>query len=174
MHDLDRLAEAAAAGDRVALDRFIRSIQADVWRFCAHLTRPADADDLAQESLVRIVTHLHRWERGPVITWVLGVCRNVCFEHLRKRTRRRTDPVADFPTRTAPDAHGVVETTQLLAALPMEQCEAIVLTQLIGLAYDQAAEVVGCPIGTIRSRVARGRDSLAAALYTARAANGGR
>ncbi len=172
MHDLDRLATAAAAGDRVALDRFIRAIQADVWRFCAHLTRPAEADDLAQESLVRIVTHLPRWERGPVMTWVLGVSRNVCFEHLRARTRRRTDPVADFPTRTAPDTHGAVETAQLLAALPRDQREAIVLTQLIGLPYAQAAEVIGCPIGTIRSRVARGRDSLAEALYDARTATG--
>jgi RNA polymerase sigma-70 factor (ECF subfamily) len=172
MHDLDRLATAAAAGDRVSLDRFVRSIQADVWRFCAHLTRPSDADDLAQESLVRVVTHLQRWERGPVMTWVLGVSRNVCFEHLRKRTRRRTDPVADFPTRAAPDAHSAVETTQLLAVLPLDQREAIVLTQLIGLPYAQAAEVIGCPIGTIRSRVARGRDSLAEALHQARTGTG--
>ena len=174
MHDLDRLATAAAAGDRVALDRFVRSIQADVWRFCAHLTRSADADDLAQESLVRVVTHLQRWERGPVMTWVLGVSRNVCFDHLRKRTRRRTDPVADLPTRSAPDAHTAVETAHLLAALPIDQREAIVLTQLIGLPYAQAAEVIGCPIGTIRSRVARGRDSLAEALYAARSASGDR
>ncbi len=172
MLDLDRLATAAATGDRVALDRFVRSIQADVWRFCAHLTRPAEADDLAQESLVRIVTHLQRWERGPVMTWVLGVSRNVCFEHLRKRTRRRTDPVADFPTRSAPDAHSAVETTQLLDALPLDQREAIVLTQLIGLPYAQAAEVIGCPIGTIRSRVARGRGSLAEALREARTGTG--
>ena len=164
MHDLDRLATAAALGDRVALDRFIRAIQADVWRFCAHLTRPAEADDLAQEALVRVVTHLQRWERGPVMTWVLGVCRNVCFEHLRKRTRRRTDPVADFPTRTAPDTHGAVETAQLLAELPLDQREAIVLTQLIGLPYAQAAEVIGCPIGTIRSRVARARGDLVAMM----------
>jgi RNA polymerase sigma-70 factor (ECF subfamily) len=166
--DLDRLAVAAQAGDREALDRFVRTIQADVWRFCAHLTRLDEADDLAQEALLRVVAHLDRWQRGPVHTWVLGVTRNVCFEHIRKRTRRRTDPSAEPPSPPAPDAHGAVETRQLLAGLPLDQREALVLTQLLGLPYADAADVVGCPIGTIRSRVARGRGALAAALRAGR------
>ena len=164
MLDLDRLAAAAQAGDRDALDRFVRTVQADVWRFCAHLTRPQEADDLAQEALLRVVAHLDRWGRGPVHTWVLGVTRNVCFEHIRKRTRRRTDPSAAPPVPSAPDAVGAIETRHLLAGLPFDQREALVLTQLLGLPYADAADVVGCPIGTIRSRVARGRNALAAAL----------
>lgn len=162
--ELDRLAVAAAAGDQVALDRFVRDIQGDVWRFCAHLTRVDEADDLSQEALVRVVSHLRRWDRGPVKTWVLGVARNVCFEHLRKRTRRRTEPVAEVPRSFAPDTHGAVETSELLGALPLDQREALVLTQLICLPYAQAAEIIGCPVGTVRSRVARGRDAFAAAL----------
>ncbi len=165
VHEADALARAAVDGDAAALDRFVRVIQADVWRFCAHLTRPGDAEDLAQESLMRIVTYLPRWERGPVLTWVLGVTRNVCREHVRQRIGRRTDPFAEPLTGAAPDVYGVVETAQLLAALPADQREAIVLTQLIGLPYAEAARIVGCPIGTIRSRVARGRDGLAAALH---------
>lgn len=165
MHEADALARAAVDGDRDALDRFVRVIQADVWRFCVHLTRPGDAEDLAQESLMRVVTYLPRWERGPVLTWVLGVTRNVCREHVRQRISRRTDPVAEPVTGAAPDVYGIVESTQLLAALPADQREAIVLTQLIGLPYAEAARVVGCPIGTIRSRVARGRDCLAASLH---------
>lgn len=147
----------------MALDRFVRSIQPDVWRFCAYLTRPEDADDLAQEALVRVVSNLPRWHRGPVMAWVLGVCRNVCFDHLRKRTRRRTSPVADIRGRVAPASDGAVDTALLLAALPLGQREAIVLTQLIGLQYAEAAAVIGCPIGTVRSRVARGREALVAA-----------
>ncbi|MGE0309693.1 MAG: sigma-70 family RNA polymerase sigma factor [Acidimicrobiia bacterium] len=168
MIDRERLANEAAAGDRVALDRFVRAIQADVWRFCAHLTRPGDADDLAQESLVRIVTSLPRREGDAVMPWVFAVTRNVCFDHLRKRTRRRTDPVADVPSSEAPDARGVVEILELLAALPLDQREAIVLTQIIGLPYADTAMVVGCPIGTIRSRVARGREAFAEALRAER------
>lgn len=168
VRDLDRLAVDAQGGNRVALDRFVRVVQSDVWRFCAHLTRPGEADDLAQESLLRVVAHLDRWQRGPVLTWVLGVTRNVCFEHIRKQTRRRTAPAAEPPLPPAPDPHGVIETHLLLAELPAEQREALVLTQLLGLPYADAAEIVGCPIGTIRSRVARGRDALAAALHTRR------
>ena len=164
MIDLDRVAAAAQAGDRAALERFVRAVQGDVWRFCAHLTRPSEADDLAQEALLRVVAHLDRWERGPVLTWVLGVSRNVCFDHIRKRTRRRTDPAHTPPLPPTPDHQGVVATTQLLADLPPDQREALVLTQLLGLPYADAADVVGCPIGTIRSRVARARTALAAQL----------
>lgn len=164
MLNLDRLATAAQAGDRQALDTFVRTIQADVWRFCAHLTRPGEADDLAQESLLRVVAHLDRWQRGPVITWVLGVTRNVCFEDIRKRTRRRTNPAAEPSQPPTPDPYGAVETRRLLEGLPYDQREALVLTQLLGLPYADAADVVGCPIGTIRSRVARGRDAMSAAL----------
>ena len=168
VHETDALARAAIDGDRESLDRFVRLIQTDVWRFCAHLTRPDEAEDLAQEALLRIVTYLPRWERGPVMTWVLGVARNVCREHLRKSLGRRTDPVAEPRTGPAPDAHSAVETVQMMAKLPYDQREAIVLTQLIGLPYAEAAAVVGCPVGTIRSRVARGRDGLAAALTSTR------
>lgn len=167
MQDLTRLAIDARDGDREALEQFVRAIQADVWRFCVHLTSVDDADDLAQESLLRVVTYLRRWERGPVMSWVLGVTRNVCFELVRARGRHRTDPVAD-PARgvAGVDLHGLVETTQLLSSVPLDQREALVLTQILGLSYADAAEVVGCPIGTIRSRVARGRDCLAEALDT--------
>lgn len=165
MVDLDRLAVAAQDGDRDALERFVRAVQADVWRFCSHLTRVDDADDLAQEALLRVVAHLGRWERGPVHTWVLGVTRNVCFEHIRKKTRRRTSPAAELPLPPVPDQTGAVETRQLLAALAYDQREALVMTQLLGMSYAEVADVVGCPIGTIRSRVARGRDAVATALH---------
>lgn len=168
MLNVDCLATAAQAGDRQALDTFVRTIQADVWRFCAHLTRPGEADDPAQESLQRVVAHLDRWRRGPVITWVFGVTRNVCFEDIRKGTRRRTDPAAEPIQPPTPDQYGAVETRRLLDGLPFDQREALVLTQLLGLTYADAADVVGCPIGTIRSRVARGRHAMAEELRAGR------
>ena len=110
------------------------------------------------------------------MSWALGVTRNVCYEHLRRRTRRRTVPAAN-PAHdlAAADDFGLVETVQVLSAVPLEQREALVLTQIIGLSYADAAEVVGCPVGTIRSRVARGRDALALAIaLPRRKAEGGR
>lgn len=164
MRDLSQLAREAQHGDDEALTSLVVAIQSDVWRFSAHLTRVEDADDLAQEALLRIVANLSRWERGPFITWALGVTRNVCYEHLRRRYRRRTDPVADVTVAPAADHAALVDTRQLLALLPLPQREAILLTQLIGLPYAEAAQIAGCPIGTIRSRVARGRETLADAL----------
>jgi RNA polymerase sigma-70 factor (ECF subfamily) len=162
--DVSRLARSARGGDREALAALVRAIQADVWRFCAHLTQAEDADDLAQESLTRIVSNLPRWRGDSIMAWALGITRNVCFDHLRARARRRTDSVGEVPPAAVEAAYGDVETRQLLSSLPVEQREAIVLTQLIGMPYADAADVVGCPVGTIRSRVARGRDGLAAAL----------
>ena len=152
-------------GDRERLELFVRAIQADVWRYCIYLSGRGEAEDLAQEALLRVVARLHRWERGAVRTWVFGVTRNVCFEHRRRRFRRRTTPVADFGGEVPfTDAYGIVEAVQVLSSLPLDLREAIVLTQLVGLSYAEAADVVGCPIGTIRSRVARGRGVLAHAL----------
>lgn len=164
VYDLDSSARAGRDGDDVALERFVRAVQTDVWRFAAYLTHPDESDDLAQEALIRVIENLHRWERGPVHTWVLGVTRNVCREHIRKRVNRRTDPVAQPDVAHSPDQTDAVDTIQLLRALPRDQREAIVLTQLIGLSYAEAAAVSDCPIGTIRSRVARARTALVEAL----------
>jgi len=166
--ELDQLATAARHGDRGALEQLLRQLQGDVWRFCAHLTRRELADDTAQETLTRIISNLHRWQRGPIKTWALGVARNVCFEELRRQSRRRTAPANDVGLHDpSPDAHGVVDIADLLDELPGDQREALVLTQLIGLSYAEAADVMDCAVGTIRSRVARGRDSLTAALRPA-------
>ena len=163
MRSLDETARDAQRGDTDALESLLRAVQSDVWRFATYLTSQNVGDDLAQESLVRVIEHLDRWHRGPVRAWILGVTRNVCREHIARTSRRRTDPVATLPDPTTPDHTGYVDTLALLQGLIPEQGEAIVLTQLLGLSYAEAAEVAGCPIGTIRSRVARGRTDLAEA-----------
>ena len=146
------------------MSRFLSTIRGDIWRFCAHLTSTEESDDLAQESLLRIASHLHHWRGDSALAWALGVTRNVCFDHLRRQARRRTDPVPQVPPVAVTAAYGAVETMLVLDRLPLEQREAIVLTQLLGLPYVDAAAVMGVPVGTVRSRVARGRDNLAAQL----------
>ena len=68
----------------------------------------------------------------------------------------------------APGIHGAVEAGRLLAGLPVDQREPLVLTRPLGLLHAHATDVVACPIGTIRSRVARGREAMAAALHAGR------
>ncbi len=166
---LTELTLRAAGGDRAALSDVVRATQADVWRLCAHLVDPEAADDLTQEVYARAVVALDRY-RGdsPVRLWLLGIARHVAIDEVRRRTRRRRLFVRTEqpPEAISPDASGVVDLDDLLARLDDDQRTAFVLTQVLGLRYVEAAEAMGCPIGTIRSRVARAREALAAALAT--------
>jgi RNA polymerase sigma-70 factor (ECF subfamily) len=135
-----------------------------VWRFCAALTDAQSADDLTQETLVRALRALPRFEgKSSARTWLLVIARRVVADHVRAQMRRRRLVErlrATAVESVAVDPHAVVTPERLLAVLDRDRREAFVLTQLIGLSYAEAAAVLGCPIGTIRSRVARAREDL--------------
>ena len=167
-----RLAEAAAAGDRQALAGLIRATQRDIWRFVASQAGTGDADDLTQETYLRAIGALPRFEgRSSVRTWLLVIARRVVVDHHRHRSARpRSADVPDWGvpaerahygrTRQAPGFEDMTEIGLLLAALAPDRREAIVLTQVIGLSYAEAAQICQCPVGTIRSRVAPAREDL--------------
>ena len=187
MHDrpddarITACATAAGAGDRTALAEFVRSTQRDVHRFLTHLSGAADADDLAQETYLRALGALPRFEaRAPARTWLLAIARHVAADAVRSAQRRpRTDGVDDWDTvvaaalaRPAGRRPGLVRSAAdeavalraLVDALDTDRREAFVLTQLLDLSYAEAAEVCACPVGTIRSRVARAREDLVEAM----------
>ena len=166
MDELARTAADAATGDPLAAAALVRATQSDVWRLCAALGDPQSADDLTQETYLRAFGSLHRFEhRSSVRTWLLTIARRVCADAVRSRRRRRLTLVrdtADLEPRTGA-ADSVAEgaaVADLLARLDPDRREAFVLTQLLGMPYAEAAEVAGCPVGTIRSRVARARGDL--------------
>jgi RNA polymerase sigma-70 factor, ECF subfamily len=149
----------ARRGDAAAAAAFVRATQADVWRLCANLGDPAGADDLTQETYARAFGSLHRFvARSSARTWLLSIARRVCADAVREAVQRRDAAVAD--DRPAGDPAEAVAVRALLTSLDPARREAFVLTQLVGLSYAEAAEVCGCPIGTIRSRVARARADL--------------
>jgi RNA polymerase sigma-70 factor (ECF subfamily) len=162
--ELTELLLAARDGDRLALASAIRRTQGEVWRLCRHLVDGEDADDLTQE------TWLRAWRALPAFrgeasgrTWLLSIARKTCADAVRRLRRRRllalrTTPLPGEEVRQGP-AEGVA-LVQLLDTLDAEQRAAFVLTQLHGLPYAEAAEVCACPVGTIRSRVARARARL--------------
>lgn len=163
-----RAAHAAVArGERGGLERLLRACYPDVWRLCAVLVDEQTADDLAQETFLRVTRALRRY-RGDASprTWILSIARNVCMDELRTRHRRRRRDrhlvVAAREHAHAPDPAGEVAANELLWHLEPNRRAAFVLTQLLRLSYEQAAVVCGCPPGTIRSRVARARDDLIA------------
>ena len=154
----------ARAGDATAAGEFVRATQSDVWRLCATLGRPADAEDLAQETFARAFASLHRFAgRSSARTWLLSIGRRVCADAIR--SRKPVSPQRDIePLERATDPADTVSLRLLLDSIDAPFREAFVLTQVLGLTYPEAADVVGCPVGTIRSRVARARDALVAGL----------
>ncbi|MCZ2857759.1 sigma-70 family RNA polymerase sigma factor [Blastococcus sp. VKM Ac-2987] len=181
MDDLARTAADAADGDPLAAATLVRETQSDVWRLCAALGDRESADDLTQETYLRAFGSLHRFEgRSSVRTWLLAIARRVCADSLRSRRRRRLSLVretTDLELLAAPGPGDTVAegaaVSDLLGRLAADRREAFVLTQLLGLSYAEAAEVAGCPVGTIRSRVARARADLVASLGSG-VADGGR
>jgi RNA polymerase sigma-70 factor (ECF subfamily) len=154
----------ARAGDPEAATAFVRACQADVWRLCSHLGSPREAEDLTQETFARAFASLHRFAgRSSARTWLLSIARRVCADAIRNR--RPSTPVAELdPPGQASDPADTVSLRMLLASLDPPFREAFTLTQVLGLGYAEAAEVIGCPVGTVRSRVARARDALVAGL----------
>lgn len=160
-----RTALRARDGDRVALEGLLRLVQADVWRTCRYLVDPESADDLSQEVLVRVVGSLHRLTPDHQVRgWVLGIARHVCLDEIRRRQRRRRveSAVMDLRPSGSTEIDSDVAIRDLIERLHPERREAFVLTQVIGLSYEEAASLCDCPIGTIRSRVARARIDLRA------------
>ncbi|MEU6222920.1 sigma-70 family RNA polymerase sigma factor [Streptomyces sp. NPDC047042] len=173
---------AARTGDRDAVDRFVRALHPDVVRYVTHLSADRQlADDLAQDTFLRALGSLHRFEgRSSARTWLLSIARRTVIDNLRyAATRPRSADVDDWTTcaeraqpRGLPGFDDGVALLDLLDALPVERREAFVLTQLTGLPYEEAAEAGGCPVGTIRSRVARARATLVELLDEAEATEG--
>lgn len=161
------LALAAGAGDRRALAEFVRATQRDVWRFIAHLAGVAAADDLAQETYLRAMRAVRNFRGNSAArTWLLSIARRVVADQVRyERSRPRTVAVdwlaaAEHGTGRSRGFEDLVEANVLLDQLPPERREALVLTQVLGMSYAEAADVCGCELGTVRSRVARAREDL--------------
>jgi RNA polymerase sigma-70 factor (ECF subfamily) len=160
------LARAAANGDDDAIAHLVVATQGDVWRLCAYLVDRQSADDLAQETFLRAHRSLGTFRgEAPLRTWLLSIARRVCAAELDARARRR-----DLALKVRPlvrhDGHqtGGVDIELLIAGLQPERRAAFVLTQVIGCDYAEAASICDCPVGTIRSRVARARDDLIVAM----------
>lgn len=163
--DTTALALAAGRGDRAALAEFIRATQGDVWRFVAHLAGRDAADDLTQETYLRVLGALPGFEgRSSARTWLMVIARRTVVDRIRHQGARpclvAMDPDVAEAHASHSDPTGDLQLAALLGGLVPERRAALVLTQLMGFSYADAAKVCGCPVGTIRSRVARARAEL--------------
>src|SRR5271169_1645290 len=156
---------------RYEMSQFHRLVEREIprlRRYARALTRRADrADDLVQETLVRAIAKSDLWQTGTDIrAWLFTIMHNQHVNMVRRAMRDEatvdieqmssslvaiTDPTASSQLR---------ELDQALARLPAEQREVILLVGLEGMSYETAAKVLSVPVGTVRSRLSRGRDAL--------------
>lgn len=143
-------------------------------RFARGLARDgADGDDLCQATIERALKSSHLWQEGTRLdAWVYRIMRNIWIDETRARSRRAQTfapeeegenvGVAGDAAIEASAELGHVE--RAMGHLPPDQREAVMLVLVEGFAYKEAAEIIGCPMGTLTSRLVRGREALMKAL----------
>ena len=141
-------------------------------RFAAGLTRDAaDGDDLCQATVIRALEKRDLWRPGTRLdSWMYRMMRNIWIDEARVRKRRGETFAGEDAGLSVGVGGGQEEAVELsvidrgLRTLPDEQREAVLLVMVEGYSYKEAAGIVGCPVGTLNSRLVRGRDALLAWL----------
>ena len=143
-----------------------------IYNFAYRLTGNADdAKDLTQEVLLRVRRGLENYTPGSFDGWLWRITRNAFLDEVRRRKRRPTSPLPDEIDRLAmgssPPPDEVLasmrlgdDIQKLLLELPYEFREAVVMCDVLGMSYEEIATAVEAPIGTVRSRIHRGRKLL--------------
>jgi len=130
----------------------------------------AAADDLVQDTLERALSRFHLWRQGSDLrAWLFTIMHNIFVNQARSRARRyhealETEPAADAVRAPEPDWLELRDIARALSRLPQEQRVVVLLVGLEQFTYDEAAQVLGVPIGTVMSRLSRGRERLRALL----------
>lgn len=144
-------------------------------RFAIGLTGNApDGDDLCQVTIERALNNREKWAAGSRLdSWMYRIMRNAWIDETRATRRRGETFVAEEAGLSVGGEGGQEAAVELsnvdraLGKLPEDQREAVLLVMVEGYAYKEAAEIVGCPVGTLNSRLVRGRDALLALLEDA-------
>jgi RNA polymerase sigma-70 factor (ECF subfamily) len=179
-----QLVEAGRDGDPEAMAELLRVYQKRIYAVCYRMVRDADeAADLTQDALVKIMEGLGSYDgRSALSTWIIRVTMNCCLSHLRRQKLRRHGSldapagpddaawVAQMPSEGELSAVQRVEQAEMrsillraLKGLDPQMRAVIVLRDLQDLEYQQISEVLGVPIGTVKSRLFRARAALRAA-----------
>lgn len=160
-------------GDMAAFEDLMRAHEDRVFAVCLRMLRDREAAlDATQETFVTVFRKADRFSgRSAFSTWLYRVAVNTCYDHSRRTRRHQAEPLPegnDPADQSAGDEFGAVELRPdleaALAALPDEFRAAVVLADVQGLALQTVAEALEVPVGTVKSRVFRGRRLLAEAL----------
>ncbi|MCK9512640.1 MAG: RNA polymerase sigma factor RpoE [Pigmentiphaga sp.] len=178
------LVERVQRGDKQAFDLLVRKYQRKILRLLSRLIRdPVEVEDVAQEAFIKAYRALPGFRgESAFYTWLYRIAVNTAKNHLAASKRRpsggpsyenedgetfdETANLSDIQTPEAVMASREIATTvnAAIEALPDELRTAIMLREIEGLSYEEIAQSMGCPIGTVRSRIFRAREAIAARL----------
>ncbi len=178
------LVERVQRGDKRAFELLVLKYQRKIMRLLSRLIRdPTEAEDVAQEAFIKAYRAIPQFRGDSAFyTWLYRIAVNTAKNHLVARRRRpngsaqyetedgetfdETDNLSDINTPEAAYASREIADTvnKAIEALPEELRTAIVLREIEGLSYEEIAQSMGCPIGTVRSRIFRAREAIASRL----------
>jgi len=169
--ELDGLIQGARQGDVVCFNRLVERYQREVYNLCLRMLGDGDAaEDATQDAFISAFRGICRFRGGNFRAWLFRIAANACRDQLRSSRRRPTTPLDEVPFDIeggdpAPDDIAAnlelgVAIKRALAALPYDQRLAVVLRDIEGLEYEEIARVIGCSMGTVKSRIGRGRAAL--------------
>jgi RNA polymerase sigma-70 factor (ECF subfamily) len=151
----EALIAAVAAGDRHALEELCRRWDRPLFQFIHRHTGGRDVEDLHQETWLRVIRAARRFDpHRRFSTWLFQIALNLCRDWHRRPPPDPIDPV-DAEPLPAPDqpVDAAIDARRLLAALPEAQRSAVILRYYHDLGEDEVAEILGCPRGTVKSRL---------------------
>ena len=172
-------------GDLAAFNPLVEHYQTAVFNLCLRmLSTPQTAEDATQEAFIAAYRHLEKVRGGSFRSWLFRIAANVCYDELRRRKSRAASSLDEQPREgerpfdaqdPSPSPEDRAEQAELrdvlaraLAAIPADQRLAVTLCDVQGLDYSEIAEVMQCSLGTVKSRIARGRLRLRAILLARR------
>jgi len=178
----EQLVIRAQAGDLDAFNELVARHERVVYSVCLRLLRdPAQAEDATQDAFIRAWSGIDSFRGGLVRPWLLRIATNRSYDLLRARARRPADsldaelyevepewtsqaPASEHPEAFATRTELSVHLERALGVLPDDQRLAIILSDVQGYGYDEIARIMGVAVGTVKSRISRGRARLRAAL----------
>ncbi len=171
------LIERSQRGDLDAFNSIVLAYQGQVYGLCLRMLGSRQpAEDATQEAFVAAFRAVSRFRRGNFRAWLMRIAANACYDELRRRHSRPQTPLdaggddeqpaAELPASDEPPEQRA-ERMELagrlregLASLPPDQRLAVILRDVQGLAYEEVAEATGASLGTVKSRISRGRAAL--------------
>ncbi|MDO8611298.1 MAG: sigma-70 family RNA polymerase sigma factor [Dehalococcoidia bacterium] len=171
------LIERSQRGDLDAFNALVVAYQGQVYSVCLRmLGSPQPAEDATQEAFIAAFRAVSRFRRGSLRAWLFRIAANVCYDELRRRRSRPQVPLEASAGDERPAAEPASPDEPLeeravrqelarcleggLASLPADQRLAVILRDVQGLAYEEVAEATGASLGTVKSRISRGRAAL--------------